>query len=226
MNRLRTVAPAIIAALIVIGGAWGSARVALWLWTKFQSLDPTLSAGILAAATTVFVSTLTVVLGRYYERKKEIEAAYRQKKLEIYDEFLREFFRIFYDPERIQQGQQGGDQTVIDFLREWQRRIILWGGQNVLRAYVDWMGKLKSGRADAQVMFKTEDLFRAIRADLGQGNWKLPKGTFVRFILRNPDLFLAASQKNPQITLAELVVAHEEAAFFGRQPRRAEARRT
>jgi hypothetical protein len=76
--------------------------------------------GFLTAVTTVFVATLTVVLGRYYERKKDIEAAYRQKKTEIYDEFLQEFLRVFCNPES---AQQAGDDRVVQFFREWQRKI-------------------------------------------------------------------------------------------------------
>jgi fatty acid desaturase len=63
------------------------------IWGKFQLLDPKISTAILAACTTVLVATLTVVLGKYYERKMDIEAHYRQKKTEIYDEFLHELLK-------------------------------------------------------------------------------------------------------------------------------------
>jgi hypothetical protein len=65
-------------------------------------------------ATTVSGLTLTVVLGRYFERKKEIEAHYRQKKTEMYDSFLKEFFKSIHKP-------KDENLNLIPFLREWQR---------------------------------------------------------------------------------------------------------
>jgi hypothetical protein len=197
----------VIAFSVLIGAGWISVHVFLWLWTDFRALDSTLSVGILTAATTIFVSTLTVVLGRYYERKKDIEAAYRQKKTEIYDEFLKEFFKLFHDP---QSSEQTDSDQLTQFLREWHRKIVLWGGQDVVRTSIDWLRNLKAGYVDAGSMLRTADFLRAMRADLGQSNWKLSKGAFIHFILRDADLFLIAAQKNPKITLAELAALERE----------------
>lgn len=61
------------------------------LITMFSSLDKEISVGIITGATTLVVAIITIMLGRYYERKKEIEAQFRTKKIEIYDEFLKNF---------------------------------------------------------------------------------------------------------------------------------------
>ena len=58
-------------------------------WAKLSSLNTNLAVGLLTAVTTVLVAALTVSLGRYFERKKEIESHFREKKVEIYDEFLK-----------------------------------------------------------------------------------------------------------------------------------------
>ena len=165
-------------------------------WHELRAIDEKLAIAMVTAATTIIASTLTVVIGRYYERKKDIEAHFRDKKLEIYDDFLKEFFKIMECPE--------DQDKMVSFLREWQRKMILWGGQEVLKKYVEWMDKLKSGEADAQAMWLTEDFFRAIRKDLGHSSLHLPKGTFIYLILRDADFFIKMSKENPNITLAEL----------------------
>ncbi|APC96618.1 hypothetical protein [Francisella frigiditurris] len=106
---------------------------------------------MLTAATTVIAATLTVVLGKYFERKKDIEAHYREKKTQIYDEFLCEFFKVFYDSKK--------NHNLVDFLRQWQKKVILWGGQDVLLKYIDWIGHLKKGNNDARSMFLMEEFF-------------------------------------------------------------------
>lgn len=188
---------------------WSIYWVAVQVWGQFKILDPKVSVAILTAATTVLVATLTVVLGKYYERKKDIEAHYREKKTEIYDEFLCEFFKIFHS------DNDGDDENpeLVDFLREWQRKMILWGGQDVLAKYISWMGQLKKGNPDAKTMFMMEEFFLEIRKDLGHKNSKLSKGTFLHLILQNPELFLAMAKENPNITLAEL--AEVESALQG-----------
>lgn len=192
----------LILGLALLGGlGWLIYWIAGSIWGQFKLLDPKVSVALLTAATTVFVATLTVVLGKYYERKKDIEAHYREKKTEIYDEFLKEFFELFYGE---QNQTEKKEQDMVAFLREWQRKMILWGGQDVLAKYVSWMGKLKQGEPDAQTMFMTEEFFLEIRKDLGHKNNKLTKGTFVHLILQNPELFLSMAENNPNVTLAEL----------------------
>jgi len=136
------------------------------------------------------------MLGRYYERKKEIEAHFRAEKIKIYDEFLAELFKIF---------QSGGESSddMVQFLREWQRKLVLWGGSNVLATYFKWMNRLKS-IPDAKTVFLMDEFFRALRADIGQNSHGLAKGAFANLVLRHGDFFLHQARKNPNITLDEL----------------------
>ena len=68
---------------------------------------------------------------------------------------------------------------LVDLLREWQRKIIFRGGQDVLSKYVAWMGHLKKGNPDTKTMFMMEEFFLEIRKDLSHKNNKLIKGTFI-----------------------------------------------
>lgn len=192
---------------ILIGIAWGAYWLIAQLWGQLKTLDSKIALAAITAFTTVTVSTLTVVLGKYYERKKDIEAHYREKKTEIYDEFLKEFFKVFY-------GDHGKNKKIesnslVDFLREWQRKMVLWGGQDVLIKYLKWMTHLKKGNPDADSIFLMEDFFREIRKDLGHKNNKLEKGTFAHLILRNSELFLDMAKKDPKVTFAAFAEAEK-----------------
>ena len=189
----------IFSLILFICLGWGGFWLISEIWIQFKSLDSKLSIGVLTASTTVFVSTLTVVLGRYLERKKEIEVHFRDKKIEIYDEFLKEYFNLF-DPD-----QSKDSEDLAPFLREWQRKMILWGGQDVINQYIQWMRKLKTGLIDTKAIFMQDDFMRAIRKDLGHSNNKLKKGLFIHFILRESDLFLKMAEKNPDMTIDEFI---------------------
>ena len=196
----------ILIALACLGAIFAAIYWVLYqVWGQFKLLNPTISVALLTGATTVLVSTLTVVLGKYYERTRDIEAHYRSKKVEIYDEFLCELFKLFNETREDKDAENTSHaDSLVAFLREWQRKMILWGGQDVLRKYILWMSHLKKGVPDVQSMFLMENFFFEIRKDLGHKNNKLHEGTFISLMLKNPALFMKKAKENPNTTLEEL----------------------
>lgn len=204
-STLRLIASTVLAVAVVIGVAAAFYFGARTIWRELVAIKPELAIAVVAAVATLLGSTFTVMLGRHFERKKDIEAHFRAEKIKIYDEFLAELFKLFHS---------GGEGTsdMVAFLREWQRKLVLWGGSNVLSAYFRWMNRLKSA-PDAQTMFLMDEFFRALRADVGQNSSGLAKGAFANLVLRRGDFFLEQAKRNPNITLAELSVM--EKARFG-----------
>jgi hypothetical protein len=161
-----------------------------------------MAAALIAGAATIIVATLTITIGRYYERKKELDALYRDKKTEIYDEFLKEFFQLFFSAGEQPAGQP--EQDLTQFLREFTRKLILWSGPEVIEAFVTWKDHLAKGTPDAKSIFLTEDFLLAIRKDLRHTNRGLRRGFFARLFLQEGSLFLSMAEQNPNVTLAEL----------------------
>ena len=91
-----------------------------WLWNWFSSLNSDLAVGMLTASSTVIVATITLVLGRFFERVKEAEAHLRAQKIEIYDEFLKRFFALFFSTKN---DGEVDDEDLVPFLQEWQRKL-------------------------------------------------------------------------------------------------------
>ncbi len=74
-QRLLAVLSLLIVALILAATVW----LILVIWHRFVALNPNLAVGFVTAAATVFAATSAITLGRYLERKKEIEAHYRER---------------------------------------------------------------------------------------------------------------------------------------------------
>ncbi|CAN5284090.1 hypothetical protein BH24PSE2_BH24PSE2_16610 [soil metagenome] len=157
-----------------------------------------IAGAAITAATTIIISTITLTVGRYFEKRKELEALHREKKIPIYDEFLQGLFSVFYGGKR----KQGFD--LVEFLRKWQVKIVLWGGADVVNSYIDWNASLKRQNPDKADIDATEALVRAIRRELGHDDARLKKDIFARFVLREYELYAAAAKKNPNVALAEL----------------------
>jgi hypothetical protein len=171
-------------------------------WRALVGASPQLAGALVAGATTIIVGTVTVMLGRHYERKRDIEAHFRADKIKIYDEFLQELFKVLHAG--IKLGEPGTDEDLVKFMREWQRKLVLWGGSNVLRTYFRWMGNLKQGNPDVQTLFLMDEFFRALRSDIGQSSAGLERGAFAHLVLRYGEFFLEQARRNPSMTLHEL----------------------
>lgn len=185
------------------------ALIALVVWGAYSLLQyftaaaKGLGAPLVTGAATIIVATITVMVGRYYERKKELDSLYREKKIEIYDEFLAKFFGLMfnertYSPEELTQ-----------FLREFTRKLLLWSGPEVIESFVIWRGHLAKGVPDAKTIFLTEDFLLAIRKDLRHSRRSLRKGFYARLFLKEGDLFLAMAEKDPSVTLEQLAIAEK-----------------
>jgi hypothetical protein len=165
-------------------------------WHELNGINPNLAIALITGATTVIVSTTTVMVGRYYERKRDIEAHFRTAKIQMYEEFVREFLSLVTGSERTK--------DLTSFLREWQQKLVLTAGANVLGAYFLWKTKLRAASDSAAAVFAMDNFFRELRADVGQTSRGLEKGAFAHLILRNSELFLQMAKKNPKVTLSQL----------------------
>ena len=172
---------------------------AFWLW--FISLDSSLAVGMITA----FTAVLTLVCGRYFERVKEAEAHLRATKIEMYDNFLKEFFELLHSSDSATPSDENEKNELVAFLQEWQRKLVVWGGHNVMSSYIKWKEHLSSSPANANTIFLMDAFFKAMRKDIGLSNQGLEKGFFAHLILRHASLFLAEAKKNPKITLNEMI---------------------
>lgn len=193
----------LFAFLFLSGLCW----VIYQIWLSFQNLDKQVSTSLVAGSVTILTATLTVVLGKYYERKKEIESHYRAKKTEIYDEFLLEVFKLF---KKNSVGEKLEDNNLVEFMMEWQRKMILWGGQSVFVKYLEWMTNISSSPPSIRSMYLMEEFFIEIRKDLGQNSSSIPRGSIIRLMLKEPELFFELEKLNPNATLDDLATLEKE----------------
>jgi membrane protein YqaA with SNARE-associated domain len=75
---------------VLIGAiAWIFYFVASFIWHFLVSVDRPLLIAVLAASATVLAATITVVIGRIFERKRETKSHFRQRKYDQYDEMVK-----------------------------------------------------------------------------------------------------------------------------------------
>lgn len=187
---------------LIFGGAFLIYKIAAAFFSYISAIPKEIGAALIAGTATILVATLTVVVAKYFERKRELDALHREKKTEIYNEFLQGFFDTYFSTAEDSPTQSPED--LVKFMREFMRKLLLWSGPEPIAAFVRWKDHLSKGTPDARTLLLTEEFILAIRKDLRHSNEGMQKGFFAKLVLRNSDLFLALSAKNPDITLDEL----------------------
>lgn len=106
---------------------WGIFHMWQVFWGYISHSDPTIGAGIIAAAATIIVSVLSIVLGRIFERSKElelrrweIEQEIRKENLPRYQKLIEFLFKVL-DASRTgtQMPQDEGNNFFISFTRKY-----------------------------------------------------------------------------------------------------------
>ena len=157
------------------------------IWTNFTTLQTEVATAVVAGSVTIIVGIGTVFIGRYYEKKRQIELEHREKKVEIYESFMAVWF------ERILKGKKEATSTtkvvatdqqnddLENFLRDFTRNAILWSSHGVIKKYAVFRDStLNAKQASVESLYETlfqfEDVLFEIRKDLGNSNRGLKKG--------------------------------------------------
>lgn len=111
-------------------------------------------------------------------------------------------------------SKPGKSDQMVKFLREFNRRIILWAGPETVRAYVDMMSRLSQNPTAAPTVFSMETFYKAMRKDLGLSNTGILRGDFLALILKADEArdFVAASSRDPNVTLQDISAKKKAAA--------------
>ena len=180
-----------------------------YVWTELKSVDAKLAVGLVAGFATVIVSVITVVVGKRYDRKLEIEARFRELKVEIYSEFLSEIFAQF---KSIAIGADEAESTekLANFIEKWNSKVILWGGSDVLISYIKWLSHIRINSHSVDSFLLMGDFLLSLRKDLGLSVKGIDNRIPLYFILKNPELFVSMLSENPNVTFEEVAEAERK----------------
>lgn len=178
---------------VILAGIYFLAK---FIWHQFISLDDQVAAAIITTGTTVIISVIVVVVGKYLEKQKEIEQQHRDKKAEIYEKFMEGLFGFLGITSQTSQirTKKGGvnlrsEIELKNMLEEFSRKIILWGGDEVIKEYAEFRraGSQKNAKNDYNILFGLEEILFKIRKDLGHSNRGLERKDLLALFITDLD---------------------------------------
>ena len=180
--------------MIIIGIGIGVFFVIKWLIIIFSGLQKEVAAAIIAATGTVLVSVISVMVGKYLERKRSIEQELRNKKIPMYNGFV-EFWLNFMMSEKIT-GKQITEKETIKYFNKFTQELMVWGSDEVVSLWSQYRRKFVNQDPEKpdpsfNNMFEFEKLLLAIRKDTGHKNKGLKRGDLLGLFINDIDKHLS-----------------------------------
>lgn len=171
----------VVLSLLIVGGVLSLLYLGMkFIWTTLSSANPSLAVGIIAASSTVFVSLASVLISKRLEQIAAIKNQQRDKKIPIYEELIKFLFRIWRS---IKDGSKPPtEKEMIDFMFDFTQKLLIWGSDEVVSAFIRFR---QSSQNPAAVMLAIEDIWFAIRKDLGHSNKGITRGMLLGLIIND-----------------------------------------
>ncbi len=176
MKRFTTVLAYTLAAIVLAAVVWAIFALAGWL----RSVNPTVAG----AFVTGLVGFAGLAYVQWQSKTRDIAESHRASKLEVYSTFF-DIAELFQDGSESPLTESGELPPELRkrFLRL-NRGLIIWASPNVIKA---WQRFKRASEAGANVLFAADDVYQAIRKDLGNSNLGLSRGDLIKLQLKDPD---------------------------------------
>lgn len=147
---------------------------------------------ITAAIITAIASVIVIVGGQQWNKTREIAAAHRIRKIEVYDEFITGLGLYFLQQDESSRTKMGASNVdeLVKVFQEFTPKLILWGSSDVIAAWTEFRGTMNVDTASEEDRFAPlrmfDNLLKAIRADLDHNDSDLPKSALIKLFLSDP----------------------------------------
>lgn len=167
---------------------WGTYFILTKIAATILNLNTDLAVAIIAGSVTVIVSIVSLIISKYYERRDKIQQEIRQKKIPVYEELIA-FLTTMLFAEKMDETKPT-EVEIIKFFANFTNKIIVWGSDEVLKAYQTMRFHSLQGKNPLDVLFLYEKLLLEIRKDLGHKNKDLERGSMLSLFINDIDKHL------------------------------------
>ena len=157
-------------------------------WSIFSSVDPKLGVGIIATSGTIIVTLISVLVSKHLERKAQILAHLREKKVPIYEKIINFIFSLTFAEKLGKKSPT--EKEIVKFFAEVTQELVIWGSDEMIDAFykfrienIDHANGLQT--EPNGILFTVENLLLAIRKDLGHQNKNIPKGKLLSLFIND-----------------------------------------
>lgn len=199
MDKIKQISSIIFGFIILGCVGYGLYWLGIKLLAILVTLKPEVIASIIGAMATVFAGLAAVIISNKQSKQREIDESHRAKKVEIYKGFLDAVSGIMAKENKNVSKNGLSDQELVDYLVEFKTDLLLWGSPKVIKYQLQF--ELLSSNPD-KVFTAVNNLYKAIREDIGLSNKGLNNHELVKMYLSDPSELdaILASNKSSNLT--------------------------
>lgn len=144
-------------------------------------------AVVVGASLAALATVTAALIVRYFERRKDAEAARRERLGALYEEIA-----------SAATGQARSQRTIEKTITQFHRKALIFASPAVITAFRKWRDGLPEDDAPREVQrasaLRFEALVKAMRKDLGTSNFMLDEGDLLRTVLNDFDDFYGSDE--------------------------------
>lgn len=150
----------------------------LWMTYIFLSslikADPNVQASVI----TFIGAVIGVLYTQVHTQKREIKSRHFVEKKTAYLRLINFTFDFL---ENNRKGIENTDEKFLPQFMEFKKDLLVWGDQEVITSYYNFedFSNKNPDAAREDLLLLVDDLYRAMRKDLGHNDNKLPRGNLV-----------------------------------------------
>jgi hypothetical protein len=180
----------------VFGLGFGAYLFIVAVIDKLNSVSGDLSKALIAGGIAICTAVATLVLGKIWERKLQIQQHIRERKIPVYEEQIRTFFGVLFESKFKKPDDTNDPEALAKAFVAFSEKLVIWGGPDVIKAWCEFRSNDWETSTHAQSLAKLETFIKAVRKELGNANKSLDKGELLRLFINDYDESIA--KKLPQ----------------------------
>lgn len=173
-----------IGLILIAAIGYGLYAATVNLYELLTLLRPEILAAIISAMATAFVGIAAVVINQRQSKQRDIDETHRPKKVEIYEGFLDAVSKVMSEGNENVSIKGLSEQELVDYLIEYKTDIILWGSPGVIKQQLEFERVAKEDIDN--IFIAVDNLYKAIRDDIGLSNKGLNNYELVKMYLKDP----------------------------------------
>ena len=142
-----------------------------------------LNATVSAAVFTALLALAGVWYAQWQSKSRDIAESHRETKVALYNDFF-DIIEIFQDPVRLSAEDAEPSDEMRRRFTKLNRDLVLWASPEVIKT---WLAFKTVSASHGNVLAAIDQVYRAIRKDLGHSNLRLNAGDLVKLGLSDPD---------------------------------------
>ncbi|MCZ6802687.1 MAG: hypothetical protein O7D86_01815 [Proteobacteria bacterium] len=183
MEKVKNTFFTILGLVLLAGACYLGYLVFIEIIEVLSKLKKEVLAALIGAIGTVFVGVAAAIISQKQSKQRDIDESHRPTKVEIYKRYMDAVSGLLAKENENVSKEGMSDQELVDYLVEFKTEILLWGGPKVLKCQLEFDETSRNG---GNIFVAVDNLYKAIREDIGLSNRGLNNLELVKMYLSDP----------------------------------------